>query len=81
MGGTDSLTWKEMLHHISLASKKRTWKIPAPVFIIKMLALILDRFEWFPVTRDQLTMLMEGNTVSDNYFEEFSITPKYYNII
>jgi len=29
-----------------------------------------------PVTRDQLTMLMEGNTVSENYFGPFSIFPK-----
>ena len=78
LGGVDSLTWKEILHQISLASKKRTWKIPAPIFIIKMLALMLDRFEWFPVTWGQLTMLMEGNTVSDNYFEKFSITPRKF---
>ena len=78
LGGTDSLTWKEILHQISLASKKHTWKIPAPIFIIKMLALILDRFEWFPVTWGQLTMLMEGNTVDDNYFDEFSIIPKHF---
>ena len=78
LGGADSLTWKEILHQISLASKKRTWKIPVPVFIINILALMLDRFEWFPVTRDQLTMLMEGNTVDDNYFDKFSIIPKHF---
>ena len=78
LGGPDSLTWKEILHQISLASEKSTWYMPVPVFIIKMLALMLDRFEWFPVTRDQLTMLMEGNTVSDNYFNIFSITPRKF---
>ena len=43
-----------------------------------MLALMLDRFEWFPVTRDQLTMLMEGNAVAENYFDQFSIVPKKF---
>ena len=29
---------------------------------------MFDKFGAFPVTRDQLTMLMEGNTVFENYF-------------
>ena len=78
LGGPESLTWKEIIHQIALASKKRTWKIPAPAFAVKIAAEMLDRFEWFPVTRDQLTMLMEGNTVSGHYFDEFSITPKKF---
>ena len=61
-----------------MASNKRTWKIPAPVFAVKIAAEILDRFEWFPVTQDQLTMLIEGNTVSDHYFDEFSIIPRKF---
>ena len=73
LGGPEALTWKEIIHQIALASGKRTWKIPAPVAVIKIAASILDRFKWFPVTRDQLTMLMEGNTVSTNYFDDFSI--------
>ena len=75
LGGPEVLTWKEIIHQIALASGKRTWKIPAPVVVIKIAASILDRFKWFPVTRDQLTMLMEGNTVSTNYFDDFSINP------
>ena len=75
LGGPETLTWKEIIQQIALASGKRTWKIPAPVAVIKIAASILDRFKWFPVTRDQLTMLMEGNTVSTNYFDDFSINP------
>lgn len=78
LGGPESLTWKKIIHQIALASKKRTWKIPVPVFAVKIAAKMLDRFEWFPVTRDQLTMLMEGNSVSDNYFNSFSITPRKF---
>ena len=75
LGGPEALTWEEIIHQIALASGKRTWKIPAPVAVIKIAASILDRFKWFPVTRDQLTMLMEGNTVSTNYFDDYSINP------
>ena len=80
LGGPEALTWKEIIHQIALASGKRTWKIPAPVVVIKIAASILDRFKWFPVTRDQLTMLMESNTVSANYFDDFSINPRKFNL-
>ena len=80
LGGPKTLTWKEIIHQIALASGKRTWKIPAPVAVIKIAASILDRFKWFPVTRDQLTMLMEGNTVSTNYFDDFSINPRIFSM-
>ena len=80
LGGLEALTWKEIIHQIALASGKRTWKIPAPVAVIKIAASILDRFKWFPVTRDQLTMLMEGNTVSMNYFDDFSINPRKFSM-
>ena len=80
LGGPEALTWKEIIHQIALASGKRTWKIPAPVVVIKIAASILDRFKWFPVTRDQLTMLMEGNTISTNYFDDFSINPRIFSM-
>ena len=75
LGGVERLTWKEIIHKISLASNKLTWKIPAPAIFIKFIAKIFDRFEWFPVTRDQLTMLMEGNVVDEQYFSNFDIDP------
>tara|TARA_B100001146_G_scaffold223862_1_gene239684 strand:+ start:2084 stop:3007 length:924 start_codon:yes stop_codon:yes gene_type:complete len=62
LGGTEYIIWKDMISIISTASGKKKWKIPAPVLPIKILASILDRFSWFPITKDQLTMLMEGNT-------------------
>ena len=78
LGGPDTLTWKTIIHNIALASGKSTWKIPAPVYSVKIAAAMLDQFEWFPVTRDQLTMLMEGNIVSENYFDQFSILPRNF---
>jgi len=75
IGGVEKLTWKEIIHKIGLASNKLTWKIPAPVIFIKFIAKFFDRFEWFPITNDQLTMLMEGNIVEDEYFSKFDIDP------
>ena len=78
LGGPETLPWKTIIRKIALASGKSTWKIPVPIQAVKIAAAVLGKYEWFPVTRDQLTMLMEGNTVSENYFDQFSIFPKNF---
>ena len=75
LGGLEIISWKEIIHQIAIVCGKSTWKIPAPVIGIKMAAALLDRFEWFPITRDQLVMLMEGNTADKHYFTDFGIEP------
>ena len=78
LGGPDILTWKNIIHQIAIASKKRTWAMPAPVNFIKLIAQLFDQFTWFPVTKEQLIMLLEGNIVKERYFKEFSINPKTF---
>jgi uncharacterized protein YbjT (DUF2867 family) len=61
LGGPDVLEWREILSIIATASGKRKLMLPAPVGLVGLVASLLDRFEWFPVTRSQLRMLVEGN--------------------
>ncbi|HJN68582.1 MAG: NAD(P)H-binding protein [Candidatus Marinimicrobia bacterium] len=75
VGGTRTVSWKGLIKTITLAYGKNKWSIPAPVMPIKLLAMFFGRFSWFPVTADQLTMLMEGNTSSSKVLEEFEIEP------
>ncbi|MCH7612664.1 MAG: NAD(P)H-binding protein [Candidatus Marinimicrobia bacterium] len=75
VGGENTVSWNTLLKTIASAYSKKKWTIPAPVFPIKSLASIFGRFSWFPITADQLTMLMEGNTCSSKVFEEFGISP------
>ncbi len=76
LGGAESFSWKELISIIAIASCKKKWKIPAPVTPVKLIASIFDRFSWFPISRDQLTMLLEGNTCdSKKLFVEFEIEP------
>ena len=76
LGGLQSYNWKEIISNISIALKKNKWTIPVPVEFIKIVAFLFDRFKFFPITRDQLTMLLEGNTcTSEQLFDEFEITP------
>ena len=78
--GGKSFTWKEIIKKIGSASGKNKFMVPAPVFAVKSVAAILDRFSWFPVTADQLTMLVEGNTCdSSKFFTENKLVPTPFN--
>ncbi|MBH30393.1 MAG: epimerase [Candidatus Marinimicrobia bacterium] len=81
LGGFDNVSWKSMIKIVSKAAGKKKWSIPAPVMVVKALATLLDRFSWFPVTRAQLTMLMEDNTCnSENLFQTLKMEPKTFNV-
>ena len=76
LGGIKNYTWKDIIHTISNAYEKNKWTIPVPVFPIKILAYLLGKFKWFPITNGQLTMLLEGNICnSEKTFEKFNIRP------
>lgn len=77
--GPDDLSWKQILSTIAAAVGKRKLMVPAPVLAIGTAAALLDRFPWFPVTRDQLTMLLAGNTCGDNGLGRLGITPRPFD--
>jgi len=62
LGGSEALTWKDILQTIARTAGTAKWMLPAPVLLLKGIAAMLDQYAFFPITRDQLTMLMEGNT-------------------
>lgn len=69
LGGPEVLSWTEMIHRIAAAAGKSKWVIPMPIALMKLAATLLDRIPAFPVTRDQLTMLAEGNTADPDVLE------------
>ena len=80
LGGPEAITWKAILNTIAEATGGSQWALPAPVLLIKGLGTLLDRFAFFPVTRDQLTMLMEGNTCDGQpAFDTFAVEPIPFN--
>lgn len=62
LAGPESLTWATLLRRIAQASGKEKWIVPMPIELLKLAATFLDRLPQFPVTRDQLSMLAEGNS-------------------
>jgi NADH dehydrogenase len=78
--GPDRVDWKTALQIIAHASGKQKWTVPAPALVVKSVAALLDRFEFFPLSKDQLIMLMEGNICeSSDVFDQFQINPTPFN--
>ena len=61
-GGPETLSWSEMIERVAAAAGKKKTILPVPIGLMKVSATLLDWLPAFPVTRDQLTMLAEGNT-------------------
>ncbi|HNP34317.1 MAG TPA: NAD(P)H-binding protein [Woeseiaceae bacterium] len=61
LGGPEVLTWKEMVSRIAAATGRRKWFLPMPIALMRIGATLFDWLPFFPVTREQLTMLEEGN--------------------
>ena len=72
--------WKDIIQTIAKAYGKKKWTIPAPAIAIQIVASLLGRFSWFPITKDQLKMLVEGNVCdSEEVFALFKVEPTPFN--
>ena len=79
LGGPDALSWRALLTTIAAAVGKTKLMLPVPAWGVAAAAALCDRFEAFPVTRDQIRMLMEGNTCSAAVLRELDIDPTPFN--
>ena len=80
LGGSESYTYDDILDLTGKAlGKDRVRKIHQPVSMVKPIVKLLEGFEKFPVTQDQLAMLLEGNECDNqSWSETFSIQPLSY---
>jgi NADH dehydrogenase len=62
LGGPEVLSWTEMIRRIAAVAGKKKIIMPMPIGAMKLAATLFDWLPFFPVTRDQLTMLAEDNT-------------------
>ena len=73
--------WKEIISTISSAYGKKKMTVPAPVQPIYLVALLLDRFKWFPAGRDQLNDLVNGSVCdSSELLNKYDIEPIPFDI-
>jgi uncharacterized protein YbjT (DUF2867 family) len=69
LGGPEVLSWSDMIGRVAKAVGTDKWILPVPVGLMRIGATLFDWLPFFPVTRDQLTMLAEGNTVDPSIIE------------
>jgi uncharacterized protein YbjT (DUF2867 family) len=79
--GPDRLTWKEILTVVAAAVGRTKLMLPAPAIAIQAVASMLDRQPWFPITGDQLVMLLEGNVCDEpGAFDLLGIEPTRFAV-
>jgi len=80
--GAEAQSWNSIIQTIAHATgKKRKLAVPAPAAVVQIAAGLLDQYAWFPITRDQISMLLEGNTSQDTAaWQTFNIQPKGFEL-
>jgi len=72
--GNRVYSYKELLIEIAAAMNKNITLIPVPEVFIKAGIALFGGFSFFPITKDQFTMLKEGNTCPEmTAFSELGI--------
>lgn len=75
-GGPHRLTFDKIIDLIGEALKKKVRKIHLPVVILKPFVMAMQTFPFFPLTLDQMNMLLSGNTCDEKkFFDLFQIQP------
>jgi NADH dehydrogenase len=60
LGGPDAVTWNELYERIRHVLRARRATMHVPVGLMRVGAALTERLPFAPVTRDQLTMLVDG---------------------
>ncbi len=77
IGGPERIAYRDILQHVALALNKPLRTVSVPVFAMKALIPMLEKLPGFPLTKDQLMMLLEGNVCEDpeTVYQELALEP------
>ncbi len=80
LGGGASYSYDEILDLTALAlGRQKAAKIHQPLFMIKPMIRMMQGSAFFPITSDQLTMLLEGNVCNPGEWSKtFGLKPLSY---
>jgi uncharacterized protein YbjT (DUF2867 family) len=77
--GPDRLTYDELLDTIGRAlGKAQVTKLHNPLGLMKAVVPFFQGFSFFPLTMDQITMLVEGNVCDGSWRETFRFQPERF---
>lgn len=79
LGGPDRLTFRDLVGHAAVALNRGLKTMSVPAWAVRPAVAALQRFMSFPLTLDQLKMLVEDNVCEiDHYVKTFEIEPKSF---
>lgn len=79
LGGPETISWREILQRLAAARGRSKLMLPAPALGVMAAAALLDRFESFPITRDQIRMLLDGNACAADDLRSLGIEPTAFS--
>jgi len=82
VGGPNVLSYLDILKKIAASLHKPFRPIHIPMGLMKRMIPILQRIPSFPLTKDQLTMLQEGNVCHDTVtvYQDFDLPPIQFEV-
>jgi NADH dehydrogenase len=75
LAGPEVLSWDDIVKRIAAAVRRKKLVLTMPLWLMRVGATMFDWLPFYPVTRDQLTMLEEGNTASPDALQGLIARP------
>ncbi|UCG14751.1 MAG: complex I NDUFA9 subunit family protein [Deltaproteobacteria bacterium] len=72
VGGPDNVTFDEIMDTVARVMGKTITKVHVPVFPLRLATSALQHAPGYPLTTDQITMLLEGSTCDEKPFYELT---------
>ena len=74
--GPDRMSYNELLDTIArVLGRKSALKVKNPLALMRLVVPLLQRFPFFPITTDQIEMLVEGNVCDGSWRAAFGFEP------
>jgi len=74
--GPDRMTYNALLDTIGrVMGVDKVPKLKNPLTLMRLIVPVMERFPFFPITSDQITMLVQGNTCDGSWQETFGFDP------
>jgi uncharacterized protein YbjT (DUF2867 family) len=74
--GPDRMTYNELLDTIGRAiGMNKVLKINNPLGLMRLVVPVMQHFSFFPITTDQITMLVQGSTCDGSWQKTFGFEP------
>jgi uncharacterized protein YbjT (DUF2867 family) len=76
VAGPDPVTFDDLIDTLAQVLKKKVFKLHLPVWPLRLSTGLLQGFPWFPITTDQITMLLAGNTCDPSaFYQDLGLNP------